>query len=73
MMGLILIVICGLVFTGLMGHYISFKYKSDKEVGPLPWQHNYDMARQDRLLREEQEKRAKNKTPIDIGILEEIL
>lgn len=70
MIGLIAIGFVGLVFLGLFGTYIHIHYKDTKAAGPLPWEFGYDRAREERIMREEEAKRIKNKVKVNININE---
>lgn len=66
MTGGILIVIFGLIFLILLATYFYLVHKDRKEHGPLPWEFDYDNARQERVMREEMQKQ--NKTKVNINI-----
>ena len=61
-MMLVLFVIAAVVLICLLAAFVGIKYREDKRVGPLPHQHGYDYARQDRVLREEAAKRNRVET-----------
>ncbi len=74
MFGLILLIILGVVFMGLIVTMCVMKYRGDKEAGPLPWHPAYDQAREERVWREEQaKKRAKTSIEVKGVDIDEVL
>lgn len=73
MFATILFLVSSLAFLGSFTIMLYMKYRDAKTLGPFPWHPGYDMAREERVMREEMINRSKEKTQVNIKGLDEYL